>query len=260
MDKNKGINKALSKSYFNYLKFGERSPEKLKPLHGYIASCLEEELDDNRYLIYAKGYDKNNTEKKCKGKYYDKDVDITVDYKGTEVLGIEVKFVTSNYKQNSNNYFVSMLGETANVKRQGLSLAQIVFIRKELPYFKKDGKKIIKNVEVINDHNLNKYSKLNLDKADNLYHKPDFLYLKLLDINDSEILNNYVINGDISIKKKTDYFEKIIREKKYYVKIIEDNSIFNANNQNLLEKENMNFFPEFIKVLSHQIKANIAKV
>lgn len=61
---------------------------------------------------------------KVKGKYYDKDIDITVTKDNKPVMCIGIKFITSNYKQNTNNYFENMMGETANI--QAL---------KNLPYF-----------------------------------------------------------------------------------------------------------------------------
>ncbi len=48
-----------------------------------------------------------------------------------------LKFVTSNYKQNANNYFESMMGETANIQRQNIPYAQVIVLRYETPYYKK---------------------------------------------------------------------------------------------------------------------------
>ena len=42
------------------------------------------------------------------GRYYPKNVDITINYKGKAIAGYAVKFAMRNYSQNSNNYFENM--------------------------------------------------------------------------------------------------------------------------------------------------------
>ncbi|WP_434337424.1 hypothetical protein V2P72_01835 [Mesomycoplasma hyopneumoniae] len=51
-------------------------------------------------------------------RYYDKKVDIGIEYKNEIISGIGLKFVVQNYLQNSINYFENMLGETGNIRSQ----------------------------------------------------------------------------------------------------------------------------------------------
>ncbi|CDN32343.1 hypothetical protein BN938_2271 [Mucinivorans hirudinis] len=144
---------AIKESFLQYLEFGERSTKKLKPLHGYIGKIaqsiwgedfeynyISNEVFEETYI--AHGQSKTRTirqkEKKVKGKYYNKTIDICVTDKGKPVCCIGVKFVTSNFKQNANNYFEQMMGKAANIQRISIPYYQIVIFRDPIPYFKKD--------------------------------------------------------------------------------------------------------------------------
>jgi hypothetical protein len=50
------------------------------------------------------------------GKYYPKDIDIAVMKDDKAIFCLSIKFITSNYKQNANNYFENIMGETANIQ------------------------------------------------------------------------------------------------------------------------------------------------
>ena len=120
----------ITKSFLKFLDTGSRSNEKLKILHGAIAKDLSIRLGDN-YQIKSLGFS-DNKEGKIKGRYIDKDVDITI-YKDSEpIAGIGVKFVMQNYAQNSNNYFENMLGETANIRSNRIPYFQIFITSKEV--------------------------------------------------------------------------------------------------------------------------------
>src|SRR6185437_12809264 len=93
----------------------------------------------------------NGKEKTVKGRYMDKRVDIAIT-KGEEVVaGLGVKFIMSNYSQNSNNYFESMLGETANIRTNNILYFQIVICFARPPYFeeKNNNGKVIKKIEKV---------------------------------------------------------------------------------------------------------------
>ena len=64
---------AIKQSFLNYKKYGARSSKKLLPLHGYIASVIQNIWGDN-----FKIHQMENKELKVKGKYYDKKIDIAV--------------------------------------------------------------------------------------------------------------------------------------------------------------------------------------
>ncbi|MFN3315572.1 MAG: hypothetical protein ACK40K_02085 [Raineya sp.] len=66
---------ALSQSFKNYLKYGARSTQKLKPIHLFWANTLQN--------IFGEGYQMHYLGEKSKeltlqGKYYPKDIDVTV--------------------------------------------------------------------------------------------------------------------------------------------------------------------------------------
>lgn len=77
----------------------------------------------------------------------------------------------SNYKQNSNNYFENMLGETANIRSAKIPYFQIFIIPDSIPYFKKGGE--IAKPEKINEHNLKKYIVLSKDNVTEFLHTPN---------------------------------------------------------------------------------------
>ena len=79
----------------------------------------------------------------------EKAVDIAVCQDNKVLAAVGFKFVMSNYKQNSNNYFENMLGETANIRCNNIPYFQILVIPKELPYFDENGE--IKTWEEINE-------------------------------------------------------------------------------------------------------------
>lgn len=117
----KNFIKAISQSFKKYIEHGSRSTEKLKPIHNFVAQTLQTIFGED-YELHVMGDD--NKEMKVEGKYYDKDIDVTVTKDNKPVVCLGIKFVTSNYKQNANNYFENMMGETANIQA-----------RKDLPYY-----------------------------------------------------------------------------------------------------------------------------
>ena len=184
----------LKKSFLTYLKTGARSNKKLEVLHGAISQDLSERLNDTDYSVYSLGYGKGK-ERKINGRYIDKAVDITIEENGTPIAGIAVKYVMSNYSQNSNNYFENMLGETANIRSAQLPYFQIFVIPDKIPYFNKDG--IITKWERINEHNLKKYIKLSEDNIDNYLHTPNKTLVFIVHIQDN--------NAETKIENKTQY-------------------------------------------------------
>jgi len=157
------IDNAISESFKNYINYGSRSTEKLKPIHRIIANLLENIWGNNYDYHYL---DDHRKEKKVTGKYYDKTIDITVtDKYFNVVMCCGIKFVTSNYKQNANNYFENMMGETANI--QALSkypYYQIIILRHNTPYYKRvettKGVKDSVKYEIIGKGYIEKYIKL----------------------------------------------------------------------------------------------------
>lgn len=194
----------LKESFISYLQNGARSNEKLKILHGAIAKDIISRIDDNNYSISSLGY-KEGKEAKISGRYVDKAVDITVKFNSNPVAGFAVKYVMSNYSQNSNNYFENMLGETANIRTADIPYFQIFIIPDKIPYF--DDKSNIAKWERISNHNVQKYINLSNDNIDNYYHTPNKTLVFIVHINKSndniktkDEYFNYYSNGDFEME------------------------------------------------------------
>jgi len=193
---------ALSVSFKNYLEYGARSTEKLKPIHLFLAETLQD--------IFGQGYKthylgKNSKEFTVEGKYYPKDIDITITLEGKPVFCLGLKFVTSNYKQNANNYFEGMMGETANIQRQNIPYAQVIVLRHETPYYKKglneQKDKMPSKTEIINQKDLSKYVNLVFDTQQ--AHRPFAIGILLVEIDEiscqvKEIEPKSVLNADFA--------------------------------------------------------------
>lgn len=200
-------------SFESYLSVGtSRSTAKLKTLHGHIASDLHELLGDE-FSIMSQGYG-NDKEGSIEGRYYPKNVDITISYKGKAVAGYAVKFVMRNYSQNSNNYFENMLGETANLRSNAVPYFQIFIIFDKVPYYKNGG--AFSRYDVITEHNLDKYIRLSTDNPDLFFHTPDKTLVILLKL--KEKLPNY------QFLDEDEYAD-------YYLSVINDNDLLEYSNK-----------------------------
>ncbi|WP_051604559.1 hypothetical protein [Mycoplasmopsis californica] len=98
------------------------------------------------------------------GRHIDKRVDVTITKNKKAIAEIAVKFVMSNYKQNSNNYFENMLGETVNIRTNNIPYFQIFIISKKMPYY--DLHKNISRWDCPSAENLKKYVKTSRDNTD----------------------------------------------------------------------------------------------
>ena len=212
----KSFLKAMSETFKAYNENGERSNKKLIPIHKWFAQQIDLNLGKG-YSIKSLG---NGGEINLKGKYYPKNLDISVLKKEKVITTISFKFVTSNYKQNANNYFENLLGETANIRRVNVGFAHFLVLRAKTPYYDKNkgnlrGKTI--KIETINDNDVSKYIKLFQDN--DFPHKPDVLGIAILDFNDNgepsitnlENLgvsksNIDILNQELRLKKFLDRF------------------------------------------------------
>jgi hypothetical protein len=192
--------KAISQSFKKYIEHGSRSTEKLKPIHNFVAQTLQKIFGET-YEIHFLGDE--TKEMKVKGKYYDKDIDITVAKDNKPVICLGIKFVTSNYKQNANNYFENMMGETANIQaRKDLPYFQLIILRHQTPYYSKTtqrtGTKEPTKIEIINEHDLQKYINLAYDTPQ--AHKPYAIGILLIDLDEK--------NAKVNSLKPQTLFEK----------------------------------------------------
>jgi hypothetical protein len=225
----------IKKSFLKSLETGPRSNEKLKILHGYIALDLKLRLGEG-FEVKSLGY-KEGKESSIKGRYMDKNVDITVLKNNKSIAGIAVKFVMSNYSQNSNNYFENMLGETANLRSNKVPYFQIFILPEKLPYYNNSG--VITRWENITENNMSKYVKISDDNIDSFFHTPNKTLFSLISFgefngqtpNNSRSYIDYFKNNDFNVgysstripfKNQTIYndYENFISKICYYIKSI----------------------------------------
>lgn len=169
---------AISKTFKAYNTFGARSNKKLIPVHKWFADVIEGKLGKD-YSVKSLGKD---GEFKLDGKYYPKTLDISIFRNKKIITAISFKFVTSNYKQNSNNYFENLLGETANIRRVNVGFAHFLVLRSHTPYYDKNkgnlrGKE--KKIEILKESDLAKY--INLFNDLDFPHKPEVLGMAIID-------------------------------------------------------------------------------
>ena len=69
--------------------------------------------------------------------YYDKNVDVLISRDRHDLDIINVKFVISNYWQNSINYFEQQIGETANLRRRNITYGNLFCATNPIPYKKR---------------------------------------------------------------------------------------------------------------------------
>lgn len=172
---------AINASFAAYnKKGGARSSKKLIPVHRFLSKTILEKLKRG-YVIKSLGIN-DGKEATANGKYYPKDLDVAVLKNDKIIATVSFKFVTSNYKQNANNYFEGLMGETANIRRQNIGFAHFLVLRGHTPYYSKNkgnlrGKE--KKIEIISEKHLQKYIKLFNDM--DFPHKPDLIGICLLD-------------------------------------------------------------------------------
>jgi len=179
-----GFLNAIKNTFDAYNIYGARSNKKLIPIHSWFADEIIKGLGDN-YKCRSLG---KGGEYQIEGIYYTKSLDITIFFKERPIVTISFKFVTSNYSQNSNNYFENLLGETANIRRVGVGFAHFLVLRGHTPYYDKaSGNKRgeLKKTEILSDHNIMKYIKLFKDI--DYPHRPDVLGVVIIDFDENDI-------------------------------------------------------------------------
>jgi hypothetical protein len=179
---NNQLLEVLKKSMHAYSVHGERSNKKLFPLHHFFAKEVLDKLNSFdpsiQYTVKSYGV-ADDKEGKISGRYYPKNVDITFyDRDKVAIAGIAVKFIVSNYSQNSNNVFENMLGETANIRSNNIPYYQVLILPEKLPYFKNGGN--LEKIETITESNMKKYINLSNDNVDVYYHTPNKTFLGLV--------------------------------------------------------------------------------
>lgn len=192
---------AISSSFNAYNKNGgARSNKKLIPIHRFLSEEILKKIGKS-FSVKSLGIG-DGKEAKLEGKYYPKNLDIAIFKKDRIIATASFKFVTSNYKQNANNYFENLMGETANIKRQNVAFAHFLVLRGHPPYFSKNkgnlrGKEI--KQETITEADLQKYIKLFKDR--DFPHKPDIMGICLIDFNNNK--PNFIDINEFDFSKET---------------------------------------------------------
>ena len=201
---NEDFLEVIKDSFHTYLRVGtSRSTAKLKTLHGHIATDLAEKFGAG-FSIHSQGWG-NDKEGSIEGRYYPKNVDITIEKAGKVVAGYAVKFVMRNYSQNSNNYFENMLGETANIRSNSIPYFQIFIIFDKVPYYEKGGS--FKRYDTITPHNLDKYLALSKDDPTVFFHTPDKTLVALIKLKEKSPLYQY--QDDVEYAS---YYQSVIHD------------------------------------------------
>ena len=204
MSKNQQFLNVIRASFKTYLSVGtSQSTAKLKVLHGKIAKDIKE-LFGSEYTVLSQGIG-NNSEGCIQGRYYPKNVDITVSKNGKPVAGYAVKFVMRNYSQNSNNYFENMLGETANIRANSIPYFQIFIVFEKVPYYKKGG--IFQKYDILTEHNLEKYFALSKDDPAAYLHTPDKTLLIILKLKEKSPSHRFADSKDYA-----KYYNSVIND------------------------------------------------
>lgn len=225
----------VGRSFTKFLETHPRSNQKLKVLHGEIATDLSVRLG-KKYTIKSLGYEKSK-EGKIQGRYINKNVDITVYKDGVEIAGIAVKFVMQNYSQNSNNYFENMLGETANIRSSNIPYFQIFIIPEIMPYYKKDG--VLKKWEKFTSHNSGKYKIISEDNVETSLHTPTKTLLYVIQLP--------AIKG--TVRSKSEYDSYYLSLKKL---VLEVN---NTDNKDYYNNIILNDYDNYATKIVHRIKS-----
>lgn len=218
--------KAINDSFAAYnKKGGARSNKKLIPIHKFLSETILRKLKKG-YSVKSLGVG-DGKEEKTDGKYYPKKLDIAVLENNKIAATISFKFVTSNYKQNTNNYFENLMGETANIRRKNIGFAHFLVLRGHTPYFSKNkdnlrGKEI--KTEIIKEKDLQKYIKLYKDM--DFPHKPDLMGICILDFDtkdkpkfvnlddfDFSAETKQLLKNDFSLNKFLDKFVNLVKLK-----------------------------------------------
>jgi hypothetical protein len=231
----------LKKSYRALYLNGVRSNERIKHIHHWIKEKFQQKLG-NSYKYYS--YDPNDSSKKefkIKGAFYDKCCDITICNSDNKPLAtVSVKLITSNFKQNANNYFESMLGESYNIKKEGILYAHVLICPNPLPYYFKGGE--FKCEEKLKDRDFLKYIKLS---QSNDVFSPDYISINIIDLKTKDYINPSIFKN-LDIDNQMKYLETITSGLN-----ISDNNSFGANTQKYLNNSNIEIL---IENLSKDIK------
>jgi len=236
----------IKEAYIQYLQYGSRSIKKIAPIHQWIGETYQKLLGNEYQVDYS-----NKEKLKINGRYYPKEVDIKIQKSQKNIFVISFKFITSNYKQNVNNFFENLLGECANIRTKNIGFGHILVLRNKIPYSDKEGN--IKKWEIPNDKDLGKYITLFNDRS-KYFHSPNYLCIEIVSI--APIIEEVISSSPGTSGYSEDFYKKEIKPRLNELKI--ENGICGSGlSPHYIEfiKENMNlqkFFQDTIKFIQEK--------
>ena len=167
---------AMQRSYQMVQEHGPRSTQKTRVLHGWVQDELRRELRDN--YTFTGQSPTSAHEANVGGMYYGKDVDVLISRDEHELGVISIKFVISNYRQNSINYFEQQIGETANLRRRNIVYGNLFCVTNPIPYKNRAGQ--ITRRERIQEHDIQRYANLRADHVS--LHSPQEMAIGIVEL------------------------------------------------------------------------------
>lgn len=145
------LEKHIQKSIKEYFIYGGKSNKKLFCIHNFFKSKIQLGLN-NLFECHSLPDKEINVQ----GRYYKKKVDICIKNKDLVKGVVSVKFIMSNYCQNSNNYFENLIGEMTNLRFLNIKLWFILITFDNIPYY--NNKNELKKYQKMTDYD--RYKKL----------------------------------------------------------------------------------------------------
>ena len=145
----------IQKTYRLTIKHTARSNKRLMVLHSWVRDEIQDRLG-GEYEVVSMDV-KGSKEVPVKGMYYTKKMDVVVKYDNQLIGVVGCKFVNSNYRKNTNNYFENLLGEVINFSKNDIVFGNFFCITAPVPRIK-NGKP--EKWENIKGKELKKYFKL----------------------------------------------------------------------------------------------------
>lgn len=190
----------IKESYKNMAHYGTTSTERVKPFHSFLAKVLKYKLGQE-YDVVANGYSFGK-EVGIEGNFDRKNVDVCV-MKKDKVLGaIAFKLLSNNFKQNYKNFSEGMLGETAQMKGNGIPYAFCYLIPEKALYRenvnKKTGVGNFLRFDVLTQNDAKIYYDIAND-ADYKNRTPDAMFIGIHKLFSDDYLNSLSLNDEIDI-------------------------------------------------------------
>ena len=186
--------RAMQESYRMVARHGVRSNAKTKILHGWVQDELMRELGEG-YDFTGQSPD-SAREAGVAGMYYDKKVDVLVSRADEALAVVSVKFVISNYWQNSINYLEQQIGETANLRRRNIVYGNLFCVTNPIPYKDRGGQVV--RLEALREHDVQRYARLRADHEH--LHAPQEMAIGIVELDiDADVITGVANPADMGI-------------------------------------------------------------